>query len=161
MPHAAAESSLGVLLSHATDLRRSPPTRQRPAGKKKKARPEDVISIDSNNTEGTASSLVTIASRSSTWSGAATALPLSLALLEKGDDSASEGVIAAFESDPVFKKFAKREMRDILARDKEDDEKASTPAPLRAAAEAPPPHPPRAPPRRRRPSPGLSQSQSA
>jgi len=50
-------------------------------------------------------------------------MPLSKALLEKGDDVTSTSIIAAFESDPRFDSFAKKETEGILARDAEDDEK--------------------------------------
>jgi len=50
-------------------------------------------------------------------------LPLSKSLLEKGDDSTSNAIIAAFESDPEFASFSQKEMEGIMARDAEDGEK--------------------------------------
>jgi len=51
------------------------------------------------------------------------AIPLSKALLERGDDTTSNAIIQAFEQDPMFAGFAKQEMDAILARDDEDGEK--------------------------------------
>jgi hypothetical protein len=66
--------------------------------------------------------------------GNATQLPaLSLELLEAADDVTSAAVIAAFAKSAEFKSFAKSEMKGIMARDAEDDEKvrlgAHTPIP--------------------------------
>lgn len=49
--------------------------------------------------------------------------PLSLKLLQKGDDSTSNAIIAAFDQQPDFVKFATAEMEAIQARDAEDGDK--------------------------------------
>ena len=55
---------------------------------------------------------------------AASAPPaLSIALLEKGDDTTSNAIIGAFRGDAAFDAFAKAEMDDIMKRDAEDDDK--------------------------------------
>jgi len=50
-------------------------------------------------------------------------VPLSRALLKRGDDSTSNAIIAAFACDSTFAAFAKNEMDGIIARDDEDAEK--------------------------------------
>jgi len=58
--------------------------------------------------------------------GMAGAASLSKKMLETADDTTSNAVIAAFESDSTFQAFSKKETEAILQRDAEDDEKLAT-----------------------------------
>ena len=49
--------------------------------------------------------------------------PLSMTLLDKGDDTTSNAIISTYRGQPAFDAFAKSEMEDIMKRDAEDDEK--------------------------------------
>lgn len=77
----------------------------------------DGRSVDSHSTA------VTVGS--SNWSFGAQSTPLSLALIERNDDTSSEAIISAFESDSLFVAKARKDMEEILLREAQEREKVA------------------------------------
>ncbi|KAL3897114.1 MAG: hypothetical protein SGPRY_013120 [Prymnesium sp.] len=93
----------------------------------------DGVSVDSHST------ILTVGS--SNWSFSA-ASPINLALIERNDDTSSDAIISAFDSDPLFSSLARKEKKEILQRDAEDDEKLAEGIALAVAKKVLPANPP-------------------